>query len=52
MGGYAPRPAGRREISFFTAHCTSCHATGANYSPMFDLTSYALVTERLEPSQH
>lgn len=30
---------------FFIAHCTTCHATGANYSPVFDLTSYAVASE-------
>lgn len=24
---------------FFTAHCTSCHASGANYAPVIDFTS-------------
>lgn len=27
---------------FFTAHCRSCHATGANYAPVLDLESYAV----------
>jgi mono/diheme cytochrome c family protein len=26
---------------FFTAHCRSCHATGANYAPQIDLETYA-----------
>jgi hypothetical protein len=30
---------------FFVAHCTSCHTTGANYSPIFDLTQYAVVSQ-------
>jgi mono/diheme cytochrome c family protein len=24
---------------FFAAHCTSCHTSGANYAPVFDLTN-------------
>lgn len=32
-------------VPFMTAHCTSCHATGANYSPIFDLTSYPKVSD-------
>ncbi|MDX2009190.1 MAG: hypothetical protein SFW67_03315 [Myxococcaceae bacterium] len=27
---------------FFTAHCTSCHTSGANYAPVFDLTNLAV----------
>jgi hypothetical protein len=26
---------------FMTAHCTSCHATGASYAPVIDLATYA-----------
>jgi hypothetical protein len=27
---------------FMTAHCRSCHASGANYAPVLDLESYAV----------
>ncbi|MCU0699634.1 MAG: hypothetical protein MUC96_24255 [Myxococcaceae bacterium] len=27
---------------FFTAHCTSCHTSGANYAPVFNLTNLAV----------
>lgn len=25
---------------FFTAHCTSCHSSGANYAPLIDFTNF------------
>ncbi|MBL8954182.1 MAG: hypothetical protein JNK82_25620 [Myxococcaceae bacterium] len=30
---------------FMVQHCTRCHTTGAEYSPVFDLASYAVVSE-------
>ena len=31
---------------FFTAHCTSCHATGANYATVVDYTNYQVAKSK------
>lgn len=37
-----PAPSFATDVKpFMTAHCRSCHATGANYAPQLDLETYA-----------